>query len=259
MDFTKFVSLISQEALFFPHIDKLGDPYEGVYPHGNREQVEDLVRRKMREVYEAEKKNGKDPRGQLLDPSPELITEWIRKEPKFSIVELLRRYTVANCWHINDYESAAMWRLYLKSNEGIAIRSTTERLRGCFLEPFGIRIGKIVYVDHRKDKIPFSDTYAPFFQKRKSYQHECELRAIIRGYPRAETLTKGLPDALEESDGLGEAGIPVKVYLPTLIERVYVAPTSPAWFKSLVEVILKDYDLPKIPVEHSDLSSISMR
>ena len=33
-----------------------------------------------------------------------------------------------NCWHMNDFESEAMWKLYLKSNEGIAIQSTYQRL-----------------------------------------------------------------------------------------------------------------------------------
>ena len=33
-----------------------------------------------------------------------------------------------NCWHLNDHESAAMWKLYLKSNEGIVIQSTFTNL-----------------------------------------------------------------------------------------------------------------------------------
>ena len=39
-----------------------------------------------------------------------------------------RDCTAVNCWHINEHESAAMWDLYLKSNEGIAIQSTYQKL-----------------------------------------------------------------------------------------------------------------------------------
>ena len=35
MDFTKFVSLLDRQALFFARSDKLGDPFEGSFPRGN--------------------------------------------------------------------------------------------------------------------------------------------------------------------------------------------------------------------------------
>src|SRR5258705_185923 len=35
-------------------------------------------------------------------------------------------------WHMNEFESAAMWQLYANFDEGIAIRSTYKRLRDCF-------------------------------------------------------------------------------------------------------------------------------
>jgi len=39
----------------------------------------------------------------------------------------LRKSFVVNCWHTNNKgESDAMWRLYLKTNEGVAIQSTVE-------------------------------------------------------------------------------------------------------------------------------------
>jgi len=37
-----------------------------------------------------------------------------------------------SCWHYNLTESGAMWRLYLKSNEGIAIRTTTKNFKKMF-------------------------------------------------------------------------------------------------------------------------------
>jgi len=44
----------------------------------------------------------------------------------------MRRYVFVNPWHKNEFESAAMWKLYLKSEEGVAIRTTVERLKHAF-------------------------------------------------------------------------------------------------------------------------------
>src|SRR6202040_560368 len=33
-----------------------------------------------------------------------------------------------NCWHMNEYESDAMWRLYSTANETICVQSTFKRL-----------------------------------------------------------------------------------------------------------------------------------
>lgn len=41
----------------------------------------------------------------------------------------INKFYYANCWHINENESAAMWKLYLDSRNGIAIQSTVNRLK----------------------------------------------------------------------------------------------------------------------------------
>lgn len=33
-----------------------------------------------------------------------------------------------SCWHMNEYESAAMWKLYAKSSDAIAIQTTFQKL-----------------------------------------------------------------------------------------------------------------------------------
>jgi hypothetical protein len=40
------------------------------------------------------------------------------------------RYFVS-CWHMSEYESDAMWKLYGASNNCVAIRSTFARLKAC--------------------------------------------------------------------------------------------------------------------------------
>ena len=59
----------------------------------------------------------------------------------------LVKHVGVSCWHMSTCESAAMWSLYSKTNEGIAIRSTVGRL----LEQVDrntnvyIKIGKVIY------------------------------------------------------------------------------------------------------------------
>ena len=51
-----------------------------------------------------------------------------------------------NCWHMNDAESDAMWKIYIymRGGDGVAIRSTAGRLMDCFTEtPERIYLGEV--------------------------------------------------------------------------------------------------------------------
>src|SRR5262249_52953837 len=93
----------------------------------------------------------------------------------------LRGRVFLNCWHMNEYESAAMWKVYLRSNEGVAIQSTFGRLISCLGRErrFSIYIGRVAYIDYRTGVIPESSEYEPFLHKRKSFEYEREVRALI--------------------------------------------------------------------------------
>ena len=55
---------------------------------------------------------------------------------------------------MNEFESAAMWNLYLKSNEGIAIQSTYKSLKRTLDKRRGdkdIVVGQVEYIDFNKD------------------------------------------------------------------------------------------------------------
>lgn len=52
-----------------------------------------------------------------------------------------------------------------------------------------------------------------------------------------------------------EYGRPVPVQLEDLIEKIYVAPTSPAWFRDLVTRITARYEI-GVSVEQSSLDRI---
>jgi len=155
----------------------------------------------------------------------------------------LRKNTVMNCWHINEYESAAMWRLYLKSDEGVAIQSTFKRLKDSLNSyPEDVYIGQVKYVDYKRNIIPEGNLFYPYTHKRKSFEYERELRAVIGEMP----VEAGKFDSKKE---LFDVGAYIPVYLDVLVERIFLPPQAPDWFGELVKSIIEKYDLKKEVVQ----------
>ena len=205
MDFTKFVELLNSSSLYFSRADQFEDIFEGSVPKISAE----VRNRQMLDLIEKKKL--------LPKYTPDFWEDYgIKTKKEYAI----------NCWHMNDFESAAMWKLYLKSNEGIAIQSDYSKLVAS-LNPSEllIFIGTVNYIDYEKDKIDLTNGLSPYIHKRKSFSHENELRAIIWQIAAANK------DKLDLSNG----GINVKVDLQTLIENVYVSPDSPLWLTNLIK------------------------
>lgn len=220
MDFTKFVSLIATRSLFFCRSDLLGDPFEGSFPRKNVEQRPD--------VY---KKVGEDRVAYLVEGMPAFSKEQ-------------RLWTYVNCWHMSPHESAAMWKLYSKSDEAIAVQSCYRRL--VTVLPMKAFVGLVRYIDYAQGAIPEWNSFSPFVHKRQSFGHEKEIRVVIQESP--------------DSDGgvtmIGQVssapGMSINVDVQQLIERVYVAPTSPPWYLDLVQEVMKKYEIAH-PVIRSSL------
>lgn len=114
MNFSKFVSLLDERALFFARADKLGDPFEGSSSKPTMEMNQSRYGANLKEPYE-------------------ILTE---------VIKSTRETTLINCWHERGYESDAMWKLYSDEAEEIAIRTTFERLAQSFTSSDEISIGK---------------------------------------------------------------------------------------------------------------------
>lgn len=211
MDFTKFVSLLDRKVLYFSRADLFGDAFEGAMPRRND-------------------------RYYSLDGINPYTPE--RSKALSEIRERVRKNVFMNCWHMNERESAAMWKLYARSNEAIAIQTTFQALHNCL--PPKTHLGAVQYIDYENDFIPEDSFLRPFMYKRKSFEHEREVRALI--YTRPEDSESYVGYAFED------IGRTVPVKLNDLIETVYVAPTSTKWFVSLVESVMKKYQLDKRPV-----------
>jgi hypothetical protein len=100
MDFTRFVSILSSHAIYFPRADKLGDPFEGSVPQANLR------------VRESE----------WAGATPEAIERYVARAKN------LLEWIFISCWHMSEHESAAMWTIHGRGPESVAIRTTYQRL-----------------------------------------------------------------------------------------------------------------------------------
>jgi len=83
---------------------------------------------------------------------------------------------------MNRFESAAMWELYANRNSGIAIKTTYKGLKESLDKSTTDKIKFVLvkYIDFETEWEPENNLYHPFLSKRKSLEHEKELRAILQ-------------------------------------------------------------------------------
>jgi hypothetical protein len=201
----RLLFLLEHKALWFAKLATLGDPYEGMPP---RPLVDDMWRIGD-DVDEAKRRS-------LM-----LIAEYNTRA-----LVAGRNLSAVSCWHASPVESTAMWSLYARIGEGIAIRTTFERLRQSFaavsLEVHG---GMVRYIDFESYR-PASPLNCLDWAtlKRTCFSHEREFRAVTMA-----------------ATGPMTAGVAIPVDLNVLIADVYVSPAAAGWFADLVRRICRRY------------------
>ncbi len=225
MDFGKYVSLLETQLLYFVRVDRLDDHFEGTYGRANQ--------RMRPEMYK-----------ELYEKDPDAFNRSVQHRDE--VFRWLRQWTFINCWHQNDCESAAMWRLYAETNQAIAIQSTYEKLRAQL--PSEVCIGMVEYKDYDAEWLPEGHTLFPFVHKRKSFVHEQELRAIAQLLPDGRVNLKTQQWDEEKYH---------HVALVDLVEEVRVAPAAPAWFRDTVTAVTRHYGF-KLYVRQSSLDDESV-
>lgn len=218
MDFPKFTSMLFQKGLFFVRASVLSDLHEGSMPEANL-KARDKRNKVLRKFWDGRAEH----------------RAWIRQWTKMS------------CWHMNDGESEAMWRLYSDAGRAIAVQSTFERLRGVLKKD--ILCGEVRYIDYQTKVIPEGSFVEPFMHKRKSFEHERELRALTMDeWPRVSATHY---DYTAKASDEGEL---VPVDLKELIEKILISPLAPSWYLNAVKDIVKKYGL-DCQVSRSSLDS----
>jgi hypothetical protein len=142
-----------------------------------------------------------------------------------------RRMMYVSCWHANNDESEAMWRLYCGNQGGVALRTSYATLDRCtHPEAF---IGEISYIDFSSsDRLPADNNYfTPFMYKRLAFRHEQEVRVVMwRRTSRLPARDEGEPPTMGLDWNIGEA-----------IENVFVSPYAPEWYRDVVEGVLQKF------------------
>jgi hypothetical protein len=217
LDFTKFVSLLQTRKLAFSRSDLFEDPFEGTWPKAT-----------IKLVRQHNEQNG--------IPAHSL-QELIDAMPRF------QRMNYISCWTAQEHESAAMWKLYLKSNEGVAIRTCHSRL-SAILErsPLSVCTTLVRYIDYDTTPIPIRSVMWPFVCKRASFSHESEWRAIVWA-----GRDKNRPHIEQDATIVFVDADPLE-----LITSVHVAPTAPKWFGELVVGVCGQFGL-DAPIVRSGL------
>lgn len=164
-----------------------------------------------------------------------------------------RQWVCISYWHMNETESAAMWKLYAQSEKAVCVQSTFRRLRDTLREYTAIApwpiIGVVRYIDHSTDVIPSQAILAPYFHKPREYAHERELRAVFWDLPSNEAR-QIQNDAVATDNGIW---YPIEDF-GRLIERVYVAPGCPQDTAERVRTAMRHHAL-EAPLIRSSLES----
>ena len=208
LDLSKFLDLLLSKKLFMSRSDKFEDQYEGTFSEPTYEEIR-----------------------KIAENNPEFLDYYKSHREKI----------VISSWHINEYESFAMWQIFTKNNEGLAIQSTVKRLQEAMKPETKTTqyIGEVNYIDYKKEYIPFDDTFFPFLFKRKSFQYEREVRIIS--------------DVTQNNIVINE-GLKIDVDIHQLIEKIYIHPKSENWYKNLVIQLMEQLGF-NFSIEKSDLES----
>lgn len=192
MDFTKYVSFLDSASLYLTRADCFTDPFEGYLP-----------------FLKFSDSNG--------EPLEQAYAQ--------------RGVSYVSCWHKSEHESEAMWKLYLKSDEGVAVKSTVSRLAKAYLDHerqkslknkvanFSGQLSEVKYVYQTESdplEVPLKEV---LFYKRRNFDYEKEVRLVVQ---HKNIVTKP------------SFNLPIR--LKNFVVQVVVSPTSPKWFFELVRV-----------------------
>ncbi|NWD07662.1 hypothetical protein HX874_28255 [Pseudomonas gingeri] len=232
MDFTKYVSLLSSRGLYFTRTDCFEDIFEGAKGLKKRKDGWDSH---YLEFFRSAIRNPPDGvECKLSDADVEEQAQKLLRDLEVG-GENHKKRTFVSCWHESEHESEAMWRLYSTFlANAVAVRTSYQSLYLSLDRDPSIAIGRIKYIDLKNSYAGVNDA---FWRKRKSFEHEREVRALLSDY------------------GTQDLGKIVKCNLEVLIEEVLVSPKAPAWFVDLVNDVNEKFGL-SVKVSLSELNEV---
>ena len=184
MSFSRFVWLLEKKVLWLSRADLLGDPWEIALAGAQLEHVLTTA-----------------PPGRVDSPPVGYEKKGNRYETEREraerIIRMWRQQTFVNCWSSCPHESHALWRIYCRSDEGVAIQTTLPKLKSSVGDR---EVLPVVYEQpgrHRK-----TPTHSALVtSKRPMFAYEQEVRIVDWDEDReieSEIVGRGVPWDPEE-------------------------------------------------------------
>ena len=217
LDLAKFISMLANDGLYFACPIDFHDPYEGYLPQTHVKAMLELSENfvtKEREIFKQAIAEQPTPSAVKLEKTFDEGMNTFLSKSKAALSTTARKFGVS-CWHKSPHESEAMWNLYSSSGHCIAIESTRAQLRDSIIEKDGVYIEDVRYADFETDPIEKGHKHYALVMKRKSFEHEKELRAF----------------KLLREEGKGQF---LKCDLSILINAIHISPSSPPFLLDAV-------------------------
>ena len=240
LEIEQLIFLITEKSFPLSRMTLFNDPFEGSYP---RKFIE-IEKQDFKQTYGNSKpKDYRNDKENFIKNSKAMEYDW-------------RRNFFVSCWHANNSESEAMWRLYSNYKKGIAIQTDLNTLLNELPSEYDnqgfkskINIAEVKYIDFNNPKMNlfrfgFVETY---LLKRKAFDYEKEVRIFTHlgcGWGNKET---GVVPEIENDVIL------LKLDLNKIIKKIIIAPNSPSWYRKLIMTILDKFDF-DLEVENSSLA-----
>jgi hypothetical protein len=256
----KLVDLLSTSELFFTPLAAFAqsDPFEGYLPSVAFDAHASLSSRYVNDIKLAHQQVAEYRRnkGFPLTDAEQLMLETRVEDTRSSFRRLLpaiAKATTVNCWHANEGESEAMWRLYGENGKAVAVETTLEALTLSIQQrdsPHAVFIYPVKYLDFFDSTLQPKDCVVeghlmPLL-KRISYQHEREVRAFI---------SKIAPNPRAGADVAFWKPEPIRlpVDVNVLVKAIHISPYAGEPFPSSVVKICEAFGLSPGIVQPSQL------
>ena len=235
MNLEKFIALLQTQKLYFTRADVLAqsDPYEGAITENEQRQfkLEDAL-------------------AQIIVPllgGPN-VPQGFMEDSVREIFKKIYYESFINCWHINDNESLAMWKLFANDTSGIAIKTTFGKLKKALEEAKEqISVGKVKYCNFYNYNLGIQDAQENIIKdnkcllrKNEYYRYENELRLICHEECQSKMVSDGGVSILriQEPD---KVGLSIPIDLGILIDTIYIAPNSQEWVINVIKDLTMTY------------------
>lgn len=260
MTLDKLINILSTQKLYFTPLYSYEktDPFEGIPPKVSLEAIREISSSQQDNLHIfasvklrdhlIQKSTGQPAELDQIKKLDEAITK-MRDLPLLmeKISFRVFKSTLVNCWHQNEFESEAMWRLYSENNKGIAIQTTFQDLIDS-IDDERVHISEVKYIDFQDKNLKPKDCvvngHLSALLKRKSFEHEKEVRLFFQPENELNTL---LAEDYKYEHQL------IDIDLSKLISKVYISPSASDLFASSVKEVLRRFGVDERKLIHSDL------